>query len=493
MLRDIEVFMPTLLPVVLESKTEPLPASAPALADLDLAAFSGLAREELTMAERCLGEHARAMLPADQAVVSARLAVLTAPYEALRAGMLAYVQTTATDQVAYLANGTQVDPQSGSVLLRRSVIALAPRAPAPGQRMAASATGNKTGDDILKFANMAAAKLPPGPAGTAVSVALGLVNLFTSGGPSEAEIIIDAIQKAITAAVAELETFIVDEKMKDIKIVVIDDAYAWLKGAAAQTRRATTVPVQIEYARLALVQMEAHIGALRPWLNRLTKISVPSNVRSDLRARTHAAKLVAHGIAALFTLHKLRLQFDAFLAMNETTVEGRNRHKIQTGFDLVAFKLDVLGDDRDIPDDNVGEPVDGSMVLAYRDMFNALVRDRTACIQITPPFTYGPFRTWGKFVDPYAGIDQDLNGQDWINFQESVGLAPQMFGYDNLRELENLKNRFVSAIVSKHIRTENLEIYSNALSRYLNLTRDWDREVGKWNALTLQPAPMPAS
>ena len=70
MLHDIELFMPTLFPVVLESKT------AAVLADLDLAAFSGFAHDDLTMAARRIGESARALLPAGDAVTGTKLAVL---------------------------------------------------------------------------------------------------------------------------------------------------------------------------------------------------------------------------------------------------------------------------------------------------------------------------------------------------------------------------------------------------------------------------------
>jgi hypothetical protein len=464
MLRDLEVFMPTLFPVVLGDERGPV------LSDLDLAAFGGLAREELTMAKRRLGETVRMLTAPGETAASARLAVLDMPFGGVRAGALAYVQATGASTIAYLADGTFVDAARGTVRLRRSVVRLSD----PARRVQPMATGDKTTDTILKLANMAAAKLP-GPAGTAISVATALVELFSSAGPTEAEIIISAIQKAITAAVAELESFIVDEKIKDIQ-ADITAAYGIIKEVGAQARKATSLGAQLNYARRAVDQITKQFDVLKPKLIRLTLIAIPGDVGKDLRERAKAAKLLAHGTAALYTFHKLRLQFDAFLSINEPDARLRDDLKHTVRADRLGFKMDVFGDDRDFPTPSTGDPVEGSFILAYDEMVKALITDRAGCIVVSG---FGSnaimYFMGGRLVDPYRGIDNDINPGDWKHSMEGQGLPPDLIS--DYRRFEEQKSAYVSELVRRFIMDFDLLDNLSSLGRYLNLMRDWDSQV----------------
>lgn len=480
MQRDIELFMPTLFPVVLDGEAKA--PDIPALTDLDLATFDGFDREELTMAQRRLGESARSLSRKGKTVTDAKLAVLSAPYLGLHEGMLVYVQTSGAERTAYLAYGTKVDPAHGRVLLRRSVIGLARRKP-HAQPMSAS---DNPGDDMLKLANMAAAKLPPGPIGIAGSVAMGLVNMFVGGGPTEAEIVIAAIQKAITAAVGELESFIVNEKIEDINVVIVGDAYAWLHDCALKVKRMTDAGDQVRYAADAIGEMQKHIDLLRPWLKRLTTIAIPGNPGRSLHARTKASKVLAHGVGAYINLLRLRMQFHAFLAMNETSAEKRAAAKTRTITDLIDFKIAVLGDDREFAVGNFGDPVEGSLVLAYQDMWNAIIRERADCMIVNPVSMRVLLSArLGALVDPYRDIDVTLNFNDWNHCMTSVGMPAVPYPARDAASEAAQKEGYVNAIVGAYMDAEALEDSYTAVSRYINLALDWSKEVATWKTIAV--------
>ncbi|MDB5469305.1 MAG: hypothetical protein JWR84_865 [Caulobacter sp.] len=476
MLRDIEVYMPALSPVVLDAgRPGADPASVrgallggfdadqatlarSALVDLDLAAFGPAARQELAMAQ---GRFAAASLSEPgEPVTAGRLAVLAQPLAGARAGTLAWIQTSGTATVAWLAPGSRVHPETGGVLLPRSVLPIA----APARPRAMVHTGTEEVDTIFKFADMSKAFLPP-EASAALSVAEGLIDLFTGGGPSDVEVIITAVQKAIQAAVADLESFIAQEKINDIKSV-IDTAYHWLSVCAGQVKAASDIPSQLTYARLALQELPVQIAALGPALERLTTISVQADAGKELHARVRAAKLLAHGAAGLFTLQKLRIQFEAFLAVRtDAGAKAADQHRALVRIHHEAYCHDVQDGD--------------GYVQAYRTMMAGLLKDRAAGITFQW-MGYFPSPWVAMFTDAYWSTVNPYRWDDWVGAIQGLGRDPgDRFDHGVFQENANAQTAFLTADFA---RIEGLNDAEALMARYEAGLADWRTVLDGWNA-----------
>lgn len=280
-------------------------------------------------------------------------------------------------------------------------------------------------ETMFKMADLAKPFLP-GPAGEAIDLARGLIDLFSGGSPSEGQLIVEAIQMAIDAAVAKIENYIASEKTKDIN-AIINSAYNWLHGAAVQTNAAVTLERQVVYAHRAILEMQPHIKALYDNLERLTTVSVSGDVRGDLHARRTALKLLSHGAIALFSLRRLYMQFDAFLARTCRETGSAHGHKALAEIDFTALKTDVVGDDRAVID-NDSDLVEGSFLRTFDLMRKDLVRDRVACTSIKR-LNFGMIFDKVVVTDAYMG-DYTADYAEW-----SRNFGPDVQDFDKQVEM----------------------------------------------------------
>lgn len=524
MLPDFEIFSPVLCPVVLEMAAAPpatgagteagelaalagahdaaaVAALKAALRDLDLARFSGRAHEELTMAGRRIAEEAAQYLPASDNAAVSRLAILDSAWQDFREGTLVLVQTTPAATVAFVASGARASQDRGSVLLRRSAISLA----RPAHEPQPLHTGEAVADTSFKIIDMAKPLLPKPFAGM-ITAATTVLDLFCGdSGPTPAEVIIKAMQETVRNAVTELESFISDEKLKDIT-AKINGAYRWLHEAAIQAQAASTLSKQTAYARLALREMEPHVRDLKEKLDRLVLVSIPGNKAADVRARTKASRLYFLGTLALFTLDKLCIQFHAFLAEHETGDAAKAEHRANVEIAYTAFKVHVLGDNRPfdtfgvyridrLGGDNSVEAMaetmpglgDKSFIQAYMDMAQGLVRDRASLVVVW----HMQNQFAGLLVmlqDLYISDQKQHFGFDsWNNRMASMGLPPHP-EYTRFDEA-GARARVASKIARDYVTGEKLNENADALNRYIKIVRDWDLTVKDWNAVKTIAAP----
>jgi hypothetical protein len=479
--RDLEFYAPSLSPIVLAVTAaaaagtdraalldhfDPVSAEevGKALVDLDISAFSEAAREQLAMAGRRLGKAAAAGLPADETVTGGRLAVLTQAWRWLSEGALVWIQTTDRASVAYVAVGSRVSPETGAVLLPRTRVAMAP----PARRVRPMALPSEV-DTAFKFANMAKPLLP-GPVGEAIGMAQTLANLFSGdSGPSEAEIIIDAVKRAVDAAVVELKAFITGQKLDDLT-ADINAAYGWLSLAADQVRAATTTAQQVSYARRALGpdQLPANIAQLNRTLNRLLLMAPrygDESTEPPLNVKAKALKLVAHGAAALFTLEKLQLQFDAFLALaGGADPQGIDR-RAQAHEDLVQLKHDVLGP--------------AGYGQAFHTMYEMVLGARGS-MQFGD--CHDPMMLYAMGVyarDAYQVFDLYDGTKEWFTL-ETANAVLVAAGYPPSADLEGTKHPLVAIRIAAFRDEHGLQVCFDQMAAYERLMPDWDKAMLEW-------------
>jgi hypothetical protein len=523
MLREIEVFMPTLYPVVLESKAKPAPAArlpegaSPQMAhaallqsydataaqalrkvlgELDVGKFSGTARDDLTMAERRLREGAAGLLPKGETATAVRLAVLTADWKEFAAGTLVHVQTTPSATIAYLAAGARARQAGGSVVLKRTVISLE----APGPKPHPMASSDKTADVVLRVAGMVASKIP-GPYGQAAGAVVGAAGTLYSildPQPSDVEIIIEAVIKAVTAAVAELEVFIVENDFNKNK-AQIDAAYRWLAGAVDELVSATTLGEQMAFAHTALKRIPQLTEGLTVLLLYLPTAGVPANAKSNFAARTKALQLLALGAAALLTLDKMFLQFTAFAAANAADdEEDKVPHKNHVSAAYRALKIDILGDaNRDLsagPSWSLGSR---SFVLTYSDMLTAVMRERAATITVS----YFPFIGFSSVLirdtsygednrERWPNVPDSGAGGSWQGRLEQLGVRAPIARADagDPAAFELQKQAYVNALCLYHMKEAQLREKYDALYSFVEKLPDWGKALSDWEKIVADAA-----
>jgi hypothetical protein len=319
-------------------------------------------------------------------------------------------------------------------------------------------------DQVMKFANLAAPLLP-GPAGQALSAVNSLMDLFSGGGPSEAQIIIEAVQQAVQAAVKELEAFITAEKLDDLT-ADINAAYHWLSISADQVRAAGDEAEQIAYARRALGQdqLPSHVAKLGRTLDRLALFVTPTSDIWVLKTQVKAIGLMAHGAAALFTLEKLWIQFDAFLAQRGGPDPQGIDRRAAAHEDYVQFRHDLQSP--------------AGYMRMFRTMLDQILASRRAFI---------------VFQELHVGIALGLNGTrvtdgfteqgGWFDI-EAVDLIrsnehPEL-SHEELLELR--KQEYIAATLSGFRRYDGLQAPVDQMAAYEALVPGWDTAMADWQA-----------
>ncbi|MDQ0463565.1 hypothetical protein QO010_001336 [Caulobacter ginsengisoli] len=320
-------------------------------------------------------------------------------------------------------------------------------------------------DQIMKFANMAGPMLP-GPAGQALGMVNTLMDLFSGGGPSEAEIIIDAVQQAVKAAVKELEVFITAEKLDDLT-ADIDAAYHWLSISVDQVRAAGDEAEQVAYARRALGQdqLPSHVARLGRTLDRLTLFITPTDNVGLLKAQARAIRLMAHGAAALFTLEKLWIQFDAFLAQRGGPDPQGVDRRAAAHQDYVQFRHDVQSP--------------AGYVRAFRTMVDQAVATRRTFIAFeeihSAIMVFAGTRVTDNFTEQSDMIDTPI--QDMIEASQHPGLS-----LEDAAELR--KQEYIAAAISGFRRYEGLQAASDQMAAYEALIPGWDTAMADWKTVS---------
>jgi hypothetical protein len=197
----------------------------------------------------------------------------------------------------------------------------------------------------------------------------------------------------------------------------------------------------------------------------------------------------------LFTLDKMYMQFTAFAAANAAQdSEDTIKHADHVTQAYRTLKLDVLGADRDLSRGPSWDLAENSFVLAYSDMFTAIMRERAATITVS----YAPFYGAGLGAvlirDTTYGEDNFERwyaGNHWAGRLEQLGVPTATARLPTILSgnFEQQKAAYVRSICLFEMKDTHLREKLDALYTFVEKLPTWDKALSDWEKIAADAAP----